>query len=67
MADLTLELNASMGCLFIGVALSVAFYGTLCAQLLYYCWNYRSDARTLKLWVFAMWLVYRYVILLAKL
>ncbi|KAI0933758.1 hypothetical protein AcV5_005824 [Taiwanofungus camphoratus] len=52
-----LHLNDSMGCFFIGVFFSVAFYGTTCAQLIYYATEYPNDRWYLKCLVAFVWLL----------
>ncbi|EPS94371.1 hypothetical protein FOMPIDRAFT_1020087 [Fomitopsis schrenkii] len=57
MSALTLNLNPSLGCYFIGVVMSFLFYGVTCAQVLYYGKHYAGDPLRMKLGVVLLWIL----------
>ncbi|KAH9919115.1 uncharacterized protein B0H18DRAFT_1029219 [Fomitopsis serialis] len=57
MTGFMVDLNPSMGCLFIGIDLSLVLYGGVCAQAVYYFWHYRNDGLVLKTLVVMAWVL----------
>ncbi|CCL99370.1 uncharacterized protein FIBRA_01388 [Fibroporia radiculosa] len=48
MISINLHLDDSLGCVFVGVLLSLMLYGCTCAQTIYYAWHYAVDKPILK-------------------
>ncbi|EPS95405.1 hypothetical protein FOMPIDRAFT_1054216 [Fomitopsis schrenkii] len=56
-AALLFQLNTTVGCLLVGVTLTLCLYGSTCAQTMYYFHKYPKDRRYLKGLVIFVWLL----------
>ncbi|KAH9933830.1 uncharacterized protein B0H18DRAFT_951800 [Fomitopsis serialis] len=52
-----LDLNPSLGCYYIGIVISLVFFGVTCSQVLFYAKTYRNDNLLMKCWVATLWLL----------